>query len=188
MDKWTNIIITCLVFPAIYEILKAIVIRVLNLFKEKSLPYTMTGIWCTHHAAKDDKVEKVFSAFEILDIRQQNTQLTVTIYQYINDGRFYTYKGKGYVRGEKVAISYEEVGQRISSNTGNLTLRREDVYQHRPRYTGIYSEFIRDGKVCTSRPYILECSEISEADKLLLKVFKSRYAKTYMERSRYQSL
>lgn len=183
MAKWINIIITCLVFPAIYEILKSIVIRSLNVFKEKSLPYTMTGFWCAHHTAKDEKVEKVFSTFEILDIQQQNTYLTVTIYQYINDGRFYTYKGKGYIRGEKIAISYEEAEEGMSNNTGNITIRREDTYQHRPQYVGIYSEFIRENKFCTSRPYALESLEISKMDKVLLKVLKNRYAKIYMEKA-----
>ena len=71
----------------------------------------------------------------------------------------------------------------MSNNTGNITIRREDTYQHRPQYVEIYSEFIRENKFCTSRPYALESLEISKMDKVLLKVLKNRYAKIYMEKA-----
>lgn len=188
MDIGENIIITCFVCPAVYEILKTSIKHIYGWLQNGSQPYTMTGFWWAYHQAKDENVGKVFSAYEILDIRQQNSHLIITLYHHTNDGRFYTYKGKGYIRGNKVAISYEELGKSNSDNTGNITLRRDNTYQHRPRYTGIYSEFKRDNKNCTSREYTIEGCEISIWNKMLLKVFKSCYAKKYIRKcTNYQS-
>lgn len=183
MNEWINFILTCLIAPAVFEILKIFTIWIINRIKESSIPYSMSGYWCTYHEATVDK--KNYSCYELLKIKQQGSRLSLQIYQLTKDNRFYVYKGTGYIRGVKVSFVYEEANSGISSSTGSMNLLRKDILQHTPRYEGIYSEFIGENQNCMSNPYILCFYDVGWIDKILILVFKSKYVKKYMKKERF---
>lgn len=183
MNKGTEVILTWLIAPTVFELLKIFVIWIINKIEERSLPYSMSGYWCTYHEMIVNN--QTYSCYELLKIKQQGSKLVLCIYQLTNDNRFYLYKGKGYIRGAKVSFSYEEVNSKFSSSTGNVSLLRKDILQHTPRYEGVFSEFIRENENCTCSPYILCFLDLGWFDKMMITIFKSRYIKNYMEKERF---
>lgn len=181
MDNWKSIIISSIISPAIFEILKYFSVFIINKIKEKSLPYTMDGYW--YASVKESE----YIGYELIKIKQRNNKLYFHIYQLTNDDRFYVYKGCGYIRDSKVSLSYEEAKENKSSVTGNITLLKRDITQHTPKFEGIYSHFFKEETICTTKPYNLFSLKINKMDRLLLLMFKSMYAKKYMKKERFIS-
>lgn len=181
MDNWKNIIISAIVSPTIFEVLKYLIVFIINKIKEKSLPHTMDGYW--YSSVKESE----YIGYELIKIKQQSSKLYFHIYQLTKDNRFYVYKGCGYIRGSKVSLSYEEVKENKSSVTGNITLLKRDITQHTPKFEGIYSYFSKEETMCTTNPYNLFSLKINKMDRLLLLIFKSKYAKSYMKKERFIS-
>lgn len=186
MDTLKDIILTSIISPAIFEVLKFIIVTIKNKIKETSFPHTMNGFWCTFHESNVE--DHSYSAYELLEIKQQDSKLYVRLYQLTDDERFYTYRGFGYIRGNKASISYEEIKSEISSSTGTITLIRKDATQHVPVYEGVYSEFLKEEKECVFKKYSLTHIDIEKKNIFLLILLKTIYAKKYMNKDSFKNV
>ncbi len=185
LNDWINILITSLISPAVFEILKLFCSWLYNKLKNRSLPYTISGYWLACHNTEVVVENIAYTACEIIKIKQNGTNLSFVLYQLTNDKRFYIYRGVGYIRGSKVSLSYEETHSEISSNTGSFTLLKRDTLQHTSCFTGIYSEFVKEEKHCTSMPYSMHLLKLTYFERIMFTLFKSKYAKQYMKKRNF---
>ena len=107
------------------------------------------------------------------------------IYQIINDGRKYEYKGKGIVRFDKLIIPYEEVTKRKSDYLGVLMLRFSNELEHSIFLKGKYFEFKKDRMEAKGYHYKLKEFEIGFADKVKIKLLGKNFAYELLERKKY---
>ena len=184
MNELKNIIITCFVAPAIYETLKFVLLFIKNKFQEGDCSYTISGYLCAKHFCTEDN-GNMFSACELVKIKQNNSRLFATLYQQTNDMRFYTYNCIGYIKGRKISLSYAEVNNKHSNDTGTFNLLRIENNQHKPCFKGVYSEFIKNEDCCSSKEYILIPVTLKWYDKVLIILFRGKYAKKIMKKEQF---
>ena len=186
MDNIYNIIVTCFVAPAIYELLKHLLLLVKNKLQESNVEYTISGYWGAIHSDKD-KNGKEHTAYELLKISQEGNKLFSKLYQLTNDERFYTYNCVGYIKGQKVSLAYSELNNQFSNDTGTINLLRYEKFQHTPNFMGVYSEFSKSDTVCTSKEYNLIPVKLNLKERILLILLKSRYAKIYLKKESFKN-
>ncbi len=181
MKNTYNVIVAWFIAPAMYEILKHIIILIKNKLQERTIEYTVSGYWGTVHSAKD-KDGKEYTAYELLKMKQKGNELRSKLYQLTNDGRFYTYNCTGYIKGQKISLAYSELNNKFSNDTGTINLLRFEKFQHTPNFVGVYSEFSKSDTSCTSKDYNLIPLKINAKDRVLLAILKSKYAQKYLEK------
>ena len=176
-----NIIITCFLAPAIYEILKHIVFSICDKIRENGMPYVITGYWVAYHSSKFGDGSE-YAAFELIKIKQKNDKLFAKLFQLTDDERFYTYNCKGYIKGNKVVLSYCEANSSLSNAVGTFNLLRKEQLQHLPCFYGVYSEFIKDNRECSSSAYKLFPYKVPVFNRVLIYLLKSKYVRRYMRK------
>ncbi len=178
MDK--GIIFTCFIAPFLYEMLKHLIFFAKDKLNDHINPYSISGYWVSFHSSKNENGVE-YSAYELLRFKQTKNNLSVKLYQHTNDDRFHIYKGLGFIKGNRISLSYCESNDSYSNDIGTFNLSREEESQHTPCFTGVYTEFSKNSD-CTAKDYKMTPLKISAIDRLLLSAFQSRYAKYYMNR------
>ncbi len=181
-----NILITCFLAPLIFEILKVLLKQIIDFIRQKHMDFSMTGYWISHHCLEYDNGNK-YECNELLKIRQKNDKIFAKLYQATSDGRNYTYSCFGFIRGNKIVLSYCESNNHISNSIGTINLLKNEESQHYPSFSGIYNEFMNNKQSCVSMPYEMMHIKIPLHSRLLISIFKTNYTYRYMKGENFKN-
>lgn len=156
-------IVDALIPAILFELLKTIFCYVYDKLVQSRIPFTIKGWWCTCHRRLAMDGTKEYCTYELVWLDYRNGCIRMRLYQLINDGRKYIYKGVGFVRGNKMVISYEETNKNISNKVGTFNLRITNQLEHETAFIGDYHELDRDNKKSTNCEYKLKKCSIAKA-------------------------
>lgn len=176
LENLTDIIFTGIISATAFEIFKAIFIIIKNKISEKSLPFTVSGYWCTYHE------KAMHGAYELVYLKHQGNKLKLKLYQKTNDKRFHFYKGNGYIRGDKISIAYQEANKSRSNHTGTFNLKIHNISEHSVCLYGNYTEFSKNNKESNSIRYELKECNLSSFNRLCIKFLGKFFIKNLMVR------
>lgn len=179
-------ILVGIIATVLFEISKLIVIVIVDKAKEKSKAFSISGIWCAYHTSKSDIDGKIYSAYELVQLKIHHGKVAAVIYQITNDNRKHRYKGYGCLRGNKLSIAYEEASNPQSNHTGVFIVKIKNVIEHSIFLSGNYVEFRADAEDSSLYKYYLKPHEVSKTNMLKIMIFKSRFIYKYMQKEEFK--
>ena len=138
-NNFIEVIVTCLLAPLLFELLKIIVTGLYFKCLEKGHQFTISGFWWAS-VTEVDKNNNLCLGNELLRIKQKGCKVYFTLYQTAEEDRFHVYEGTGYIRGNKLVLAYQEIKKDSSNHIGTFSLRLNNEEEHSPSFVGVYVE------------------------------------------------
>ncbi len=187
MDNWIISIFMSVVAATLFEVIKFITNFIISRRYTLSIPFSIKGYWCSYHEQMDTESKILYKAYELIKMNVYKDKLIFHLYQYTEDGRFHSYNGCGYCRYNKISLSYEEIGDEISNQTGTFNLFIENSANHTVILTGFYSEFPKNNKKLHKYPYSLHSYKMNKKDIFCSLIFRESYIKKIMLGKEFQN-
>lgn len=156
-------IIEALIPAILFELLKVVFCHIYDKLMQARIPFTIRGWWCTCHKRLAWDKSREYCTYELVWLDYKNGCICMRLYQLINDGRKYIYKGVGFIRGNKMVISYEEANKNASNKMGTFNLRITNQLEHETAFVGDYHELDRDNETSTNCEYRLKKCNVAGA-------------------------
>lgn len=185
MNNIQYTVITGIIATAIYEIAKSIVILIIDRVKENNKEFSISGTWCAYHERKSGFDNKLYSAYELVKLKYIRGKVNMSLFQCTTDGRKYHYKGCGCLRGNKLTLAYEEVGNPHSNHTGVIILKFQNIMEHSIVLMGNYVEFNGNDERSSIYSYSLKPHKISTLNRIKIFVLKSPSVYEYMLKEKF---
>lgn len=179
-------IITGIIATLIFEIVKYIIFKLIDLSQKRRIPFSITGIWVTYHESVHPDTNEKHTAYELLILKIKKGNILTQIYQYTSDERKHRYKGCGYVRGPKLSIAYEEFNNQNSDLTGVYLLKNSKKTEHNTYLKGTYLEFQGKNDEAKVHEYCLFPYSPSFFNKICLKYLGQQYIFYHMKKERFK--
>lgn len=186
MKNFLDTLILSIVATITYELLKKIIFTLSDIIKLRSLPFSISGYWCSYVVYKV-KNEKKYSAYELIKITYKKEIAYLKMYQITEDGRTSCYKGYGFLRGDKLAFAYSEAKKSTSNKVGTIILRYRNIIEHQVFLFGNYHEFRYNNFHSNSYPYRLKQYEINFFKSILCVILGEKYIFSLMKKERFKS-
>lgn len=187
MDKIAFTISAGIATTILFELLKYIFLLCKSKVTEKGLPFSLNGYWISQHESRSGKNSELISAFELAFFSFENGIVRMRLYQLTSFGGFYYYKGIGYIRGDKVSVSYCESDNPQSNHLGNFLLKASNKIEHEVSLEGNYFEFRGNGKKGYAFAYSMCPYKMSTVDRIGICFQRKRYAEKLMKRGDFQN-
>lgn len=186
IEKYAPTIFVGIITTFIFEIMKYSFLLCKSKVTEKNLPFSLNGYWISYHESMDKKDGELLSAFELASFVFDNGVVHMRLYQLTSYGGFYCYKGIGYVRGDKVSVSYCESDSPQSNHIGNFLLKASNKIEHEVAFVGNYLEFRGNGTKGRTFAYSMCPYKMSTIDRMGIYFLRKKYATKLMKREEFQ--
>lgn len=168
MEETIYTILTGIISTVLFELIKAGVLFLKVRKEEKNSTFDINGYWYAQHGHVDKFDNINYEAFELVRLKYRKGTITLKIYQLINDGRHYVFRGNGLIKFDKIVASYGEISGGKSDFLGTMMLRFSNVVEHSVVLEGTYQEFRRNNMKSTSYNYMLREYPIKRIQKLAI--------------------
>ena len=175
LESLLYVIITGAISTIIFEIGKFLFLFIVDKIKEKSVSFSISGYWCSYNSEYSFSENKIYSAYELVKINYSKEKIVMHLYQLTNDNRRHQYKGYGFLRGNKLVISYEEANCSTSNHIGAFILKMQNKNEHSILFAGNYYEYRGEADTCEDFKYILKPCTLSLSNRLLIFIFRNKY-------------
>lgn len=187
-NSFIETIIIGIVATAIYEMSKKCVLIIYDIVSVKNVQFSVSGFWCSYHQSMSRNSLEEYTAYELMELKYKNGYIRVRLYQLTSDGRKHYYNGNGFLRGDKLAFSYEEVSQESSTQVGTIILRYSNLCEHQVFLVGNYHEFKKNEHSSTNIPYMVKKYHVDRVDKIKYRVLGRRYIFSYMQKENFKNV
>lgn len=176
------------IVPAfIYEMLKYIVVEIKDKIKMKSIPFSLEGYWCSCYDWTHPISGTTYSAFELIKMNYHKDRIEFLIYQITTDSRHYIYKGSGYIRGNRISLTYQDASNEKSNKVGAFLLKSVNVFEHSICLIGSYMEFYKESNRGLDQDYMLIPCSIDNKNKLKFKFVGKKSIFSFMKGKDFQN-
>lgn len=187
IEKSISTIIVGIISTFIFELMKYIFLLCKSKVAEKCLPFSLNGYWISYHESKEKKDGELLSAFELASFYFDNGVVRMRLYQLTSFGGFYCYKGLGYVRGDKISVSYYESDNPLSNHIGNFLLKASNKIEHEVSLVGNYFEFRGNSTKGHMFIYSMCPYKMSMIDRICIYFCRKNHAEKFMKREKFQN-
>lgn len=186
MESVIVTIATSILSAALWEISKGVCSHIKVKREERTSTYNINGYWTSWHKSIDNFDGKEYESFELIKLKSRKGIVYILIYQIVNDGRKYMYRGNGLMQFDKLVVSYKEVTKNKSNFLGSIMVRFSNEIEHKVILRGRYHEFRRDSPNSKSYPYKLREYKLSGKEKIKI-IFKGkRYIFQILEKDEFK--